>query len=133
MTLPTDEKRRALGIDPDVAPRRIGRDLPADDRVGRGWSSAPEGSLSVADLRRRFASRTEVTSFEEAAAGIGAPEASVARADRHPDLFQLSLPGLAVEAAGDVRAFDDVWYVDASAGEALVRARGLAGDLLLRF
>jgi hypothetical protein len=133
MTLPTDEKRRALGIDPDVAPRRIGRDLPADDHVGRGWSSAPDGSLTVADLRRRFASRTEVASFEEAAAGIGAPEASVARADRHPDLFQLSLPGLAVDAAGDVRALDDVWYVDARAGEALVRARGLAGDLLLRF
>jgi len=133
MTAPTDAQRRALGIDPEVVPRRIGHDRPADDHVGRGWSAAPARSLAVADLRRRFASRTEVTSFEEAAAGIGAPEASVARADRHPDLFQLSLPGLAVDASGDVRALDEVWYVDARAGEALVRARGPAGDLLLRF
>ncbi len=127
------EELRALGIDPGITARPIARDAPPDDHVGRGFTSGGSEALTDEALRRLFASRTEVAAFDETASRIGAPEATIARADRSLGVFQLALEGLDVMALGDARLLDDVWYVDSRAEPVVVRARGVSGDCLLRF
>jgi len=133
MTPLTDDERRALGIDPAAEPAPLGSDRASDDGVGRGFSNPPLAPDELAALRAQFASLTFVEGFAAAAAHLGAPEATVARADRQRGLYQLDPAGLVVDAVGDAHASDGCWYVDARRGRVLVRARGLTGDCLLRF
>lgn len=134
MTLPlTDDERRALGIAPATKPMLVGRDEAADDGVGHGFSQPPDAPVDLAALREHFASISEVENFAATAARLGAPEASVARADRQRGQYQIAPEGLAIDVIGDARESGGCWYVDARRGRVLVRARGLAGDCLLRF
>ncbi|MFO0609565.1 MAG: hypothetical protein U0324_40755 [Polyangiales bacterium] len=133
MTPLTDDERRALGIDPAVVPSPRGDDRATDDGVGRGFSNPPAEPEALTTLRAQFASFTFVEGFAVTAAALGAPEATVARADRQRGLYQLDPVGLAIDVIGDAHAFGGCWYVDARRGRVLVRARGLTRDCLLRF
>lgn len=129
------EELAALGVAPGAELRLVGRDAPSDDRVGRGFAGSDARAMSAEARLARFRSVTPVEGFRATAASLGAPAVEITRADGTPDLFMLSLEGIEVDHGAPVeRVYDgEACIVDSREGPVTLRARGPAGDCLLRF